>query len=376
MNQKHILFICLNIIFIVIFLLSCSGGGNSDFNPGDTDSGETTYYTVTYVGNDYTGGTLPIDDTQYETGDRITVMKNTGALTRSNHNFEGWNTRSDGTGYSYSQDDVFTMESSHIILYAKWMEIFNTDDRPSFDLNTYGSNNEYTYKLMKPWDYDKIDNNTRKYPLIISLHGYTSSTTHYYAPTIVGNDTEMQAYPCFFFAPNNSSHGWGSGAVWVRTLVQELKQSYRIDEDRIYLMGYSMGGSGSYKFANSYYDTYGEVLAGIVRLAGQSETAVREAIADQTSIWYHIGLTDTSARVTIAEQAYQFIKNYTGNAGALESIKSDVIDSNPRLTKTLTKNAIEIMKKSEYTNVGHSSSVPFKDPAVLPWLFNQNLKNR
>ncbi len=52
------------------------------------------------------------------------------------------------------------------------------------------------------------------------------------------------------------------------------------------------------------------------------------------------------------------------------------VDSKSRTTKTLFINGVEIMKKSEYTGVGHSSSVPFKDPAVLLWLLNQSLQNR
>ncbi len=256
------------------------------------------------------------------------------------------------------------------------IEVFDDADRPSFDLNTFNGDSNHTYKFMKPWNYDKDYNSDRKYPIVISLHGYTNSTESYYAPCLVGNDEEMKSYPGFFLAPNNSNKGWGSSAAWVRTLIVNLKETFRIDEDRIYLMGFSMGGSGSYLFANSFYDEHRALFAGIVRLAGQSQTVVRDAIADKTSIWYHIGWDDTPTRVDIAEDAFQFIKNYDGNSGAVENTITDSVDNYNRITKTLVNDGIEIMRKSEYTGVGHSSSVPFHDPKVLEWLFSQSIKKR
>jgi predicted peptidase len=224
------------------------------------------------------------------------------------------------------------------------------------------------YELLKPWDYDKGFNANARYPLVVSLHGSGGS---HYEPCIVGDEREMMDHPCFFLAPTCSD--WGSSAAWVRDLIETLKRQYRIDPDRLYLMGFSMGGSGSYSFAKAYYDEHGGIFAGIVRLAGQSQTELPAALAEKTSVWYHIGLEDSASRVEVAEQAYQFIKGFSG---ARESSARDELSGYPRLTKTLTKRGVEIMKKSEYAGMGHDGGTAFSDPAVLDWLFAQDLANR
>ncbi len=77
-------------------------------------------YSVTYKGNDYTGGSVPIDTTHYEQGQSVTVLGNSGYLERTGYSFSGWNTQADGSGTTYTQAQTFTMGSANVTLYAKW----------------------------------------------------------------------------------------------------------------------------------------------------------------------------------------------------------------------------------------------------------------
>jgi uncharacterized repeat protein (TIGR02543 family) len=77
-------------------------------------------YTVTYYGNGNTGGNPPTDSTSYENGALVTVLANTGNLTKTGYNFTGWNTASNGTGTSYSAGNTFNMGSANVELYAQW----------------------------------------------------------------------------------------------------------------------------------------------------------------------------------------------------------------------------------------------------------------
>jgi uncharacterized repeat protein (TIGR02543 family) len=77
-------------------------------------------YTVTYNPNGATGGTPPVDTTNYEQGFTVTVLGNTGNLVKTGSTFAGWNTASDGSGTNYAQGATFTMGSANVILYAKW----------------------------------------------------------------------------------------------------------------------------------------------------------------------------------------------------------------------------------------------------------------
>jgi uncharacterized repeat protein (TIGR02543 family) len=73
-------------------------------------------YTVTYDGNGSDGGSVPVDDSSYTSGAAVTVLGNTGGLTRSGHTFTGW---SNGTD-TYTAGDTFTMGSADVTLYAVW----------------------------------------------------------------------------------------------------------------------------------------------------------------------------------------------------------------------------------------------------------------
>ena len=77
-------------------------------------------YSITYNGNINNGGTVPIDGlSPYISSSTITVLGNTGSLTKSGYIFTGWNTKSDGTGISYTPSNTFII-NANITLYAKW----------------------------------------------------------------------------------------------------------------------------------------------------------------------------------------------------------------------------------------------------------------
>lgn len=78
-------------------------------------------YAVTYNGNGNTGGTVPTDSTWYESGETVTVLGNTGSLTKDGYTWTCWNTAADGGGTDYDPTDTFNL-SGMTTLYAKWTE--------------------------------------------------------------------------------------------------------------------------------------------------------------------------------------------------------------------------------------------------------------
>lgn len=75
-------------------------------------------FKVKYNGNGSTSGTVPVDNSIYNSGDSVTVLKNID-LEKEGYSFIGWNTSMDGTGNDYNADDIFTIDKN-ITLFAKW----------------------------------------------------------------------------------------------------------------------------------------------------------------------------------------------------------------------------------------------------------------
>ena len=84
-----------------------------------TGSGSVTTYSVTYNGNDESTGEVPVDASSYVAGTSVTVLGNTGSLTKDNYTFAGWNTAANGSGTKYAPGATFSI-TSNTTLYAVW----------------------------------------------------------------------------------------------------------------------------------------------------------------------------------------------------------------------------------------------------------------
>ena len=75
---------------------------------------------VIYNGNGSTSGSVPADNTTYNSGDTVTVRGNTGALTRSGETFASWNTAANGTGSVEFPAATFVIGAADVTLFAHW----------------------------------------------------------------------------------------------------------------------------------------------------------------------------------------------------------------------------------------------------------------
>jgi uncharacterized repeat protein (TIGR02543 family) len=112
-----------------------SGGTGSYYNGGDlfTINANTILYaqwipiisgdvTLTYNGNGATGGSEPALTTEYPSGTPVTILGNSGLLTKSISPilFAGWNTSADQLGTNYVGGDTYNI-TQNTILYARWI---------------------------------------------------------------------------------------------------------------------------------------------------------------------------------------------------------------------------------------------------------------
>ncbi len=134
-------------------------------------SGPITF-TVTYDDNDATSGSVPEDDNEYEDGDEVTVLSNTGSLAKTGYAFGGWNTKADGTGTNYSAGGKFDI-TSDITLYAKWNP---------YSLSATSSNN--SHGTVSVLDYVISAEPSSNYRVVAGDGGYTVTSG---TATVVNN---------------------------------------------------------------------------------------------------------------------------------------------------------------------------------------------
>lgn len=102
-------------------------------------------YAVTYNGNTKTSGNAPTDGSSpYAPGSKVAVLGNSGSpvLAKTGFTFVGWNTAANGSGISYSQGNIFTINAD-TTLYAVWTPVYavtyNGNDNTSGNAPTDGS---------------------------------------------------------------------------------------------------------------------------------------------------------------------------------------------------------------------------------------------
>jgi uncharacterized repeat protein (TIGR02543 family) len=76
-------------------------------------------YSVSYNGNDSTGGSTPASGS-YDYGDTVTVS-GVGTLERDSYGFIEWNTSADGTGDAYTSGATFSLPAMAVTLFAQWV---------------------------------------------------------------------------------------------------------------------------------------------------------------------------------------------------------------------------------------------------------------
>lgn len=138
------------------------------------------------------------------------------------------------------------------------------------------------YQLFLPHDYkSKTDND---YPLILFLHGVKKrgediSMLDGYGLTWIAES--KQDFPFIVVTPQcPSDSNWALEYHSIIALVNEIITNYRIDSDRIYVTGFSMGGNGTWDFASRS----SEIFSAAVPISGWFDSEKAMLLKD-VPIW-------------------------------------------------------------------------------------------
>jgi uncharacterized repeat protein (TIGR02543 family) len=133
------------------YAIGCAVTFNGIAYSGSATVTVTDPLTVSYSGNGSTSGTVPAASTAYTSGATVTVLGNTGSLTKSAYSFTGWNTAADASGTTYAAGATFSMPSTSVTLYATWS---NTAPAPVTNLKANGGSGYLKLSWTDPSDAD------------------------------------------------------------------------------------------------------------------------------------------------------------------------------------------------------------------------------
>ncbi|MBU4491086.1 MAG: prolyl oligopeptidase family serine peptidase [Euryarchaeota archaeon] len=163
------------------------------------------------------------------------------------------------------------------------------------------------YLRFLPKNYTK---EKEHWPMILFLHGAGERgddlelVKKHGPPKIV---EEQEDFPFILVSPQCPKDEWWSMDV-LNALLDEVVSRYRVDEDRIYLTGLSMGGFGAWHLAIEYPDRFAAIAP--ICGGGTPEEACK---IRQIPVWVFHGARDETVPIEKSEEMVAALKECGGN---------------------------------------------------------------
>lgn len=198
---------------------------------------------------------------------------------------------------------------------------------------------EINYLLYLPSDFESDAKKT--WPLLIFLHGSGEKGNNnlelvkkHGPPKLIAAG---QQFPFIVVSPQ-AVRRWEPETL--NAMIDDLVEKRRVDKNRIYLTGLSMGGFGTWTMASKYPEKF----AAIVPICGGGDTASAGKLKD-LPIWVFHGGKDTAVPVRLSEDMVKALKE----AGATS------------------------VEFTLYPDAGHDSwSASYANPKLYEWLLKQS----
>jgi predicted peptidase len=196
------------------------------------------------------------------------------------------------------------------------------------------------YLLYLPTGYES---DKKEWPLILFLHGAGESGDNldkvkvHGPPKLIEN--KKMDFPCIVVSPQSARGGWNVDLL--AALLDDIASKYRVDKDRVYLTGLSMGGFGTWSLAAAHPERF----AAIVPICGGGNPSDAARLKD-LPIWVFHGAKDPTVPPKRSEDMVKALKEAGSN-----------------------------VKFTVYPDAGHDSwTATYDDPELYRWLFAQKRK--
>jgi len=221
---------------------------------------------------------------------------------------------------------------------------------------------EMPYRLMRPIAFD--DSNL--YPVIVSLHGGAGRGTDNRRQLRVwtrhlADEARRKQYPSYVLAPQSTRLWDGVHLEKIKAIVASLPSA---DLDRVYVLGHSMGGHGSFVLLqlDPGYFAAAAPSAGTGR--GQDEEFIDASVINDVPIWAFHGDGDTVAPHDRAEKLFAAMTQLGGNfklttwVGDAHSVGAKLVSGGDNGSTKCASDRCDA------------------EPEMLKWLFSHTLSGR
>jgi len=164
---------------------------------------------------------------------------------------------------------------------------------------------EMRYLLSLPEGYEADEG--KRWPMIVFLHGAGERGDDLELVKLHGPPKLIEAgerYPFIIASPQQPAGEWWSPDM-VGWLTKELTASQRVDPDRVYLTGLSMGGYGTWDTAMKYPELY----AAIAPICGRGDPANAWKLR-HIPTWIFHGAKDDVVPIKQSDDMYKALKPY------------------------------------------------------------------
>lgn len=197
------------------------------------------------------------------------------------------------------------------------------------------------YLLYLPKDYETID----KFPLLLFLHGAGERgddlelVKKHGPPKLI---EEGKEFPFIVVSPQCPLNQRWDTKVLI-ALLDNIIENYKVDTNKIYVTGLSMGGNGTWNLAAEIP----ERLAAVIPICGWGDPFAICSIG-KLPVWTFHGAKDKVVPIRATEELVERIKNCNGD-----------------------------VRFTVYPDAGHDSwTETYKNPEIYDWLLSHSLNER
>jgi len=193
---------------------------------------------------------------------------------------------------------------------------------------------ETNYLQYLPGEY--ANDTTKLWPMVVFLHGAGETGTDIEKVKVHGLPKLIEAgkqFPFIVISPQSRTHGWKMDELY--NLLNDISGKLRIDPDRVYLTGLSMGGYGTWGMAMNYPGMFAAIIPICGGWDDKGVTRLRNM-----PVWCFHGDADDVVPISESEKMVNALKKY----------RPDV-------------------KFTVYAGVGHDSwTETYENEAIYDWL--------